>query len=168
MQCRKKYFVLGLMILVYSSFLYSNNIYGNYGFNIDTVVSIMKLSLIEEGYSPDSKEFEKNLNNINLMIDSLGKDNFVAKIKNESPVSCIEITNNFLILHFDSNELKIPIEIIKNEIYSRSSENFDEILGFLEQNKLYFNFFLAYKNSNKEIYDNNNMTFFLVPFEKEV
>lgn len=168
MLCKKKFITLCLFIIIFSTSLYSKTPIGNYNFSLDTVLSIVKLTLIEEGYDPSSLEFEKNLENIKVMIFSLGENDFIDQMKENSPFSSIEVTSENMILHLKDNVFEIPIDIVQNEILSKAPENYDEIIGYLESGKLYFNFLLTYDNSRKALVNDVNLSYFLIPFEKEI
>jgi len=167
MPLKKMFITLSLVMIIFSTSLYSNTVIGTYSYNFDTVLSIIKLSLIQEGLDPDSLEFEKNIENIKVMIFSAGESEFISQMKDSSPFSSIEVTNDNMILHFKNNVFEIPISIVKNEILSKNTDNYDEIIGYLESGKLYFNYLITYDNSQKALVDDINLSYFLIPFEKE-
>ncbi len=168
MRCKKMFITLNLVMIIFSASLYSNTVIGTYSYNYDTVLSIIKLSLIQEGLDPDSLEFEKNIENIKVMIFSAGENEFINQMKDKSPFSSIEVTNDNMILHLKNNVFEIPISIVKNEILSKNDSNYDEIIGYLESGKLYFNYLITYNNSQKALVDDINLSYFLIPFEKEI
>ncbi|MGD1822694.1 MAG: hypothetical protein ACPKM0_08040 [Pleomorphochaeta sp.] len=168
MHYKKKLITLILLLSVFSSFVYSYDVYGNYTYNLDTVLSMMKLSFIEEGINPDSNEFKENIEDAKVMIFAFGEKSFVNKMREQAPFSSIEITNELLIIHLEKNNFEIPIEIVKNEILSKAPDTFDEIIGYLESGKLYFNFFISYDNSKKALVNEDILPYYLIPFEKEI
>ncbi len=168
MQFKKKFLALCIFLFFCSSFVYSNDVFGKYTYTRDTVLSIMKLSLLENGIKPDSIEFNEDFEDIKVMISKIGEESFIKNIKDKSPFSSIELTSNYLILHLAEDDFKIPIEVIKNEIYSKAVNSSDKIIGFLESNKLYFNFYVAYEKPKNKIVKENLKPFYLIPFEKVV
>lgn len=141
---------------------------GTYTYNLDTVYSMMKLSLIEEGVDPKTEEFQENVESVEVMVSAFGADNLISNMKNQSPFSCIEITDNSLILKLNSGDFEIPIEIIENEIYSKDPEYFDKILGYFVDNKLYFNFILTFSGDKQTSISKENKSYYMIPFGKEV
>ncbi|MGD1815434.1 MAG: hypothetical protein ACPKNR_00240 [Pleomorphochaeta sp.] len=164
----KKTISISIFILFLSSAVYASNILGTYTYDLDTVLSIMELSLVENGVDPNSEEFKENVSNLRTMISAFGEEEFVQNMIIEAPFSSIEINEDSLILHLRNGNFNIPVEIVKNAIYSRDTESLNEILGYFENNKLFFNFLVTYDNLERSTIGCNNEEFYLIPFTKEV
>ena len=163
----KKSLVISLVFIFVSPVLFASVHFGTYTYTIDTVISMLELSLIEEGVIPNTEEFEENVKRIQLMVEAFGEDELVTNMKAQSPFTSIEINNEFLILRLQNGEFSIPIEIIKNEIYSKDPESLDKIIGFFKDNKLYFNFILTFDVEKQTAITNECRAFYLIPFERE-
>lgn len=163
----KKSLLFSLVFMFVSPVLFASVHFGTYTYTIDTVISMLELSLIEEGVLPDTDEFEENVKRIKLMVEAFGEDELVKNMKAQAPFSSIEINDEFLILRLKDGGFSVPIEIIKNEIYSKDPESLDKIIGFYRNNKLYFNFILTFDSEKQTAISNECREFYLIPFERE-
>jgi hypothetical protein len=163
----KKSILFSLIFFFITPVLFANVKLGTYTYTIDTVISIMELSLIEEGINPNSDQFNENVESLKNMIIALGEEEFISSVKNQSPFKSIEVNQNSLKLRLQDGEFEIPIEIIKNEIYSKDPESFDYILGYFNENKLYFNFIVTFEKEEQVAISKECKPFYLIPFERE-
>lgn len=163
----KRLFGIIFVFFGFPTILFANQNIGKYSYNIDTVISMMELSLIESGINPETDEFKESIDNLQLMISLYGEEALIENIINQSPFSYIEIESNNLRIQLLDGEFKVPIEIVGNTIYSKDLESLDTILGYFEENKLYFDFKVTFDLEEQSLISKECKPFYLIPFEKE-
>ncbi len=163
----KKSLLLSFLLIIVSPILFASIKFGTYTYNLETVFSILEVSLIEDGIPPNTEEFKTTIENLKIMIDAFGEEEFVSNIKKNSPFTCIEIDEDVLRLKLHEGKLEIPIEIIQNHIYSKDPDTMDLSLGYFDNNKFYFNFTVTFYNDEQITISNDLKDFYLIPFEKD-
>ena len=163
----KRLFVIIFVIFGFPTLLFANQNLGKYSYNIDTVISMMELSLIEEGINPETEEFIESIDSLQLMVSLYGEESLIENIIKQSPFSYIEIEPDNLKIQLLDGEFIVPIEIINDTIYSKDLESLDEILGYFEYNKLYFDFKVTFDVDEQASISKECKPFYLIPFEKE-
>lgn len=163
----KRLFVIIFVIFGFPTLLFANQNIGKYSYNIDTVISMMELSLIEEGINPETEEFIESIDSLQLMVSLYGEESLIENIIKQSPFSYIEIEPDNLKIQLLDGEFIVPIEIINDTIYSKDLESLDEILGYFEDNKLYFDFKVTFDVDEQASISKECKPFYLIPFEKE-
>jgi hypothetical protein len=164
----KKPFLVCFILFYISPVMFAMSNFGTYTYNIDTVFSMMQLSLIEDGLNPTTEEFQDNVESAKSMILAFGEEAFISNMKSQSPFSCIEIQADYLVLKLNSGDFRIPIEILENEVFSKAPDNYGIILGYFKDNKLYFNFIVTFEGEEQASILKENRSFYMIPFGKQV